>query len=83
MSKVKYLNFAITKSAVNIFNQFFFHVNRRTIDMEHNISNEGSSLKVYCLGPIPWVDFVGGAKVKNQLKHTGFMLHIKFKGMKR
>ena len=74
-SKVKYLNFAITKEVVNFF--FFFaeilHAGREAIDMKH-IKQD------FCLKPrvrFPGVDLGGVTEAKFFLNMI--MLHIKLK----
>ena len=73
-SKVKYLNFAITKAIVNIF-AGILHVGRAAIDMKH--IKRDSSLKAWVRAP--GVDFGGGAEAKIKLFQNMVMLHIKLK----
>ena len=56
-SNVKNLNFAITKSVVNILTEISY-ADRSTIDMKH--------IK-HCLGMVPLVDLEGVAEAKIQL----------------
>ena len=65
-SKVKYLNFTITQSVVNIFTEIV-HAGRVTIDMEP-IKHD-----------FRWKAWVPEAK--NQLFQNMVMLYIKLKGM--
>ena len=58
-SKVKYLNFRISKAVVNIFGEIL-HAGRVAIDMKH--IKRDFSLKVWARSPV--VDFGGGAQDK-------------------
>ena len=58
-SKVKYLNFTITKAIVNIFAEIL-HVDRAAIDIEHIKQNFSLKAWVRASG----VDFGGGAEAK-------------------
>ena len=58
-SKVKYLNFAITKAINNIFAEIL-HTGRAAIDMKH--IKRDSSLKAWVRAY--WEDLGGGAEVK-------------------
>ena len=71
-SKVKYLNFAITKAIVNIFAEIL-HAGRATIDMKH--IKRDYSLKVHVRACE--VDLGGGAEAKIKLFQNMVMLHIK------
>ena len=73
-SKVKYLNFAITKAIVNIFAEILC-AGRAAIDMKH--IKQDFSLKA-CVRA-RWVDLEGGAVVKIKLFQNMVMLHIKLK----
>ena len=73
-SKVKYLNFAITKAIVNIFAEML-HAGRAAIDMKH--IKQDCSLKA--LVQVCWVDLGGGAEAKIKLFQNMVMLHIKLK----
>ena len=64
-SKVKYLNFAITKAIINIFPETL-HAGRAAIDMKH-IKRDF------------WVDLGGEAEAKIKLFQNMVMLHIKLK----
>ena len=61
-SKVKYLNFAITKAIINIFAEIL-HADRAAINMKH--IKRDFSLKA--LVRAPWVDLGGGAEAKIKL----------------
>ena len=76
-SKVKYLNFAITKSAIDILTRSL-QADRETIDMKH--INHNFSLKAW---PSPLGGLWGWAEAKNQLFLNSVMLQMKLKGMKR
>ena len=71
-SKVKYLNFTITK--LSIFLTATLHTARGTIDIKH--IKQDFSFKV------PWVDVRDLAEAKNQLFWNTVIMHIKLKGMK-
>ena len=73
-SKVKYLNFAITKAIINIFAEIL-HAGRVAIDMKH--IKRDFSLKAWVRAP--WVDLGGGAEAKIKLFQNMVMLHIKLK----
>ena len=73
-SKVKYLNFAITKVIVNIFAEIL-HTGRAAIDMKH--IKRDFSLKAWVRAC--WVDLGGWAEVKIKLFQNMVMLHIKLK----
>ena len=73
-SKVKYLNFAISKAIVNIFAEIL-HTGRAAIDMKH--MKRDFSLKAWVRAC--WVDLGGGAEVKIKLFQNMVMLHIKLK----
>ena len=73
-SKVKYLNFAITKAIVNIFAEIL-HTGRAAIDMKH--IKRDFSLKAWVRAC--WVDLGGGVEVKIKLYQNMVMLHIKLK----
>ena len=73
-SKVKYLNFAITKAIINIFAEFL-RAGRAAIDMKH--IKKDFSLKAWVQAP--WVDLGGVAKAKIKLFQNMVMLHIKLK----
>ena len=73
-SKVKYLNFAITKAIINIFAEIL-HAGGVAIDMKH--IKRDFSLKA--LVGAPWVDLGGGAEAKIKLFQNMVMLHIKLK----
>ena len=73
-SKVKFLNFAITKAIIIIFAEIL-HAGRAAIDMKH--INWDFSLKA--LVRVPWVDLRGGAEAKIKLFQNMVMLHIKLK----
>ena len=75
-SKVKYLNFAITKAVVNIFAEIL-HAGRGAMDMKH--IKKDFSLKAWI--QTPGVDLGGGAKAKIRLFRNMGMLHIKLKQM--
>ena len=71
-SNVKRLNFALTKSAINMFNHFF-HADRKTIDMKHikrELSFEG-------LGLILWANFMVGPRRKINIFQNVIMVYIK------
>ena len=70
-SKVKYLNFAITKAIVNIFAEIL-HTGRAAIDMKH--IKRDFSLKAWVRAC--WVDLGGWAEVKIKLFQNMVMLHI-------
>ena len=72
-SKVKYLNFAITKAVVNIFAEIL-HADRRAID---KYIKQDFSLKAWVQSP--GVDLGGEAKAKIELFRNMVMLHIKLK----
>ena len=65
-SKVKYLNFAITKAIVNIFAEIL-HTGRAAIDMKH--IKRDFSLKAWVR--VCWVDLGSGAEVKIKLSEYG------------
>ena len=73
-SKVKYLNFAITKAITNIFAEIL-HTGRAAIDMKHIKRN--FSLKAWVQAWL--VDLGDGAEVKIKLFQNMVMLHIKLK----
>ena len=73
-SKVKYLNFAITKAIVNIFAEIL-HTGRASIDMKH--IKRDFSFKAWVRAF--WVDLGGGAEVKIKFFQNMVMLHIKLK----
>ena len=73
-SKVKYLNFAITKAIVNIFAGILL-AGRTAIDMKY--INRSFSLKVWVRDLV--VDFGSGAEAKIKLFYNMVMLHIKLK----
>ena len=73
-SKVKNLNFEITKAIVNIFAEIL-HAVRTAIYMKH--IKRGFSLKAWVRAR--WVDLGGGAGVKIKLFLNMVMLHIKLK----
>ena len=70
-SKVKYLNFAITKAIVNIFAEIL-HTGRAAIDMKRDFS-----LKACVRAHL--VDLRGGTESKIRLFQNMVMLHIKLK----
>ena len=73
-SKIKYLNFAITKAIGNIFAEIL-HAGRATIDMKH--IKRDFSLKVYVRASE--VDLGGGAEAKIKIFQNMVMLHIKLR----
>ena len=73
-SKVKYLNFAITKAIVNIFSENL-HADTAAIDMKH--IKPDFSLKAWV--GARWVDLGGGAEAKIKLFQNMVMLHIELK----
>ena len=73
-SKVKYLNFAITKAIINIFAEIL-RAGRAAIDMKH--IKRDFSLKAW-VGASS-VDLGGGAEAKIKLFQNMVMLHIKLK----
>ena len=73
-SKVKYLNFAITKAIVNIFAEIL-HTGRASIDMKH--IKRDFSFKSWVRAF--WVDLGGGAEDKIKFFQNMVMLHIKLK----
>ena len=75
-SKVKYLNFAITKAIVNIFAEIL-HTGRVAIDMK--IIKRDFNLTAWVRAC--WVDLGGGAEVKIKLFQNMVILHIKLKLM--
>ena len=76
-SKVKYINFAITKAIINIFaiNIEILHAGRAAIDKKH--IKRDFSLKAWLLAP--WVDLGVGLMAKIKLFQNMVMLHIKLK----
>ena len=73
-SKVKYLNFAITKAVVNIFAEIW-HAGRGAIDMKH--IKRDFSLKAWVRSP--GVDLGVGLRPKLNFFGIWSMLHIKLK----
>ena len=73
-SKVKYLNFAITKAIVNIFAEIL-HTGRASINMKQ--FKRDFSFKAWVRAF--WVDLGGGAEVKIKFFQNMVMLHIKLK----
>ena len=73
-SKVKYLNFTITKAVVNIFAKIL-HAGRGAIDMRHI---KGDFCLKVC-AQSPGVDLGGGAEAKIKLFQNMVILHIKSK----
>ena len=73
-SKVKYLNFAITKAIINIFAEILY-AGRAAIDMKR--IKWDFNLKAWF--GAPWVDLGGGAKSKIKLFQNMVTLHIKLK----